>query len=138
MGVMVIYHSRGLLPARQAAAAHLGLDLARVPNGEGLIPLGADPSGHEVAALTGVTGGGVVERAFESVADAFGLPPGGWLLKDVGPPSPWPERWAMLLRYIGLGVLAHRWIVAPLEQEAIRAAQEVRERLGEAKGGGAR
>lgn len=138
MGVLVIYHSRGLLPGRQAAAIHLGVDLSSVPQGEGLIPLGPDPQADRVAALTGVASGGVAERAFESVAAASGLAPGGWLLQSVGPPTHWPERWAMWLGYIGLGALARRWVIAPAEAEAHRAVAEVRQRLAAARGGGAR
>lgn len=122
--MLVIYHSRGAYSARQAAAMHLGLLPAEPPADpapmrerlggdqamqyEGLHVLGTDPHGHRIAALGRASRPDVTHRAFQAMADVFGIDERSFMLQSVGPVVDWRELGARLAARLGWRSLALR------------------------------
>lgn len=149
--MVVIYHSRGALAARLAAAMHLGWLRGQPPGSragaeeawrrvqvenalhfEGLWLLGEDESGRRVFALGRASRADVTYRAFHGMADIYGLDKRSFLLQRAGGPVAWDDHTVWLLRSLRLGAIAHR-----VETGAVRrvwgsardAAERARERL---------
>jgi hypothetical protein len=149
--VLVIYHSRGSLPARQAAAFHMGwlpevapggdaglqqvydlLGGAAVLKSEGLWAVGQDRRGRRVCAFGRASRPDVVYRAFHGMADIFGLEKHSFLLQNVGPGVAWQDLQRNALARLGMEAAAHAVEMRTLREgwaQAQAAVAQVAERL---------
>lgn len=146
--MLIIYHSRDPFPARLAAALQEGgvpegppSDLEPVRQGlggdeatkaKGLWQAGQTADGLRICALGRASRPDVIHRAFHSVADAFGINNGEFLLQSVGGPVAWADMKARALRFLGLHGLARaveRKALRDIWPEARGAVESARRRM---------
>lgn len=144
--MLVIYHSRGALPARQAAALHLGWVTPADSQQEvferlggrgafatlGLWALGCDQAGRTVYAFGRASRPDVVHRAFHGMAHLFGLERDTFLLANVGAPVAWTDIGVRSPDRMGLHRLADWLALVGLQrgwQDAAAATRTMEERL---------
>lgn len=132
--MLIIYHSREALTARQAGLLHMGwlpspddgqagaahtwwvVGAGDAYRAEGLWPLGLDRQGNQVYAVGRVSRPDVVGRAFRGVSELFGVDPTTYMLTEVGPDQAWGDLVVMGLDRLGLRTLARR-----LERRVLQA-----------------
>lgn len=134
--MLVIFYSRGLFPARQAAVRYLGEPTAQWQvdrlRQEEFWPAGEDDQGRRICALGGVSRPDVVYRVFHGMTDLFGLAHAELLLQPVGSAVAWADMGSALLRKVGLNGAAERLeerAVAQSWPEAERAVAKVASKI---------
>jgi hypothetical protein len=141
--MLIIYHSRDVFSARQAAALHAGrlapgadwhsvrdaLGGDGAPRAQGLWQ-----AADSIYALGQASQPQVVVHAFDSLAESFAIDRGRYVLAPVGPTVAWSDRLAGLLRWCGLSHWAEQVEVGALlrgRPAAEQAVAQTRRRLGE-------
>lgn len=146
--MLVIYHSRDYLPARQAAAIHTGLlppgppadlrearsilEAGRALTATGLWAAGTDSDGRRIFAVGRASRPEVAYRAFCAMANLMGVDRSRFLLQNVGSPVAWAELAVSALGRLGLVRLAERLELGILRRtwaQAGCAVSEANQRL---------